>query len=186
MSGPIDLRPVTRNEGRAFVRAHHRHHGWPIGFLWLHGLHDDSGELVGVAVVGRPVARGLDDGLTAEVTRCCTDGEPNACSMLYGASERAARAKGYRRGLTYLLASEWDRFEHLETGERRMDSALARDPMWKRVGGASVRAVGWRELWRVKGRSWDCASRPRTDKHPTGPAAPPPRLQVPLGDDHRG
>lgn len=146
-----DLRPMTRDEGRAFVMKHHRHHGWPTGFLWLHGIHDDEGVVVGVAVVGRPVARPLDDGLTCEVTRCCTDGEPNACSMLYAASERAAKAKGYRRGLTYLLASEWDRFD--ENG--------------KRIGGASVRAAGWRELWRVKGRSWDTPGRPRTDKHPT-------------------
>lgn len=167
MSGCIDLRPVTRDEARAFVRQHHRHHGWPVGFLWLHGLHDEAGELIGIAVVGRPVARGLDEGLTAEVTRCCTNGHPNACSMLYAASERAAKAKGYRRGLTYLLASEWDRFEHIETGEIAVDAALAFDPEWKRVGGASVRAAGWGELWRVKGRSWDCDSRPRSDKHPT-------------------
>lgn len=136
----VDLRPVTRDEARAFVREHHRHHGWPTGFLWLHGLHDDAGELVGVAVVGRPVARGLDDGLTCEITRLCTDGEPNACSMLYAAARRAAMAKGYRRGLTYILSSE---------------------------PGASLRAAGWEPLWTVKGRSWDCPSRPRTDKHPT-------------------
>jgi hypothetical protein len=166
-AGMGELRPVTRDEARAFVREHHRHHGWPVGFLWLHGVHDDDGQLVGIAVVGRPVSRELDDGLTAEVTRCCTDGEPNTCSMLYAASERAAKAKGYRRGLTYLLASEWDRFECRATGEQRTDADLANDPEWKRIGGASVRAAGWRELWRVPGRSWDCPSRPRTDKHPT-------------------
>lgn len=177
MSRAIDLRPVTRDEGRAFVRAHHRHHGWPIGFLWLHGIHDEAGELAGIAVNGRPVARGLDDGLTHEVTRCCTSGHPNACSMLYAASEKAARAKGYRRGLTYLLASEWDRYEHLETHERRerqpheVDNGpwdkLAADPEWRLIGGASVRACKWSLLWRVRGRSWDCETRPRTDKHPT-------------------
>lgn len=173
----IDLRPVTRDEARGFVREHHRHHGWPTGFLWLHGLHDDAGDLIGVAVCGRPVARGLDDGLTVEVTRCCTDTSPNAPSKLYAATEKAGRAKGYRRGLTYLLASEWDRYEHRETGERRERQAdgdddapwdvLAKDPMWKQIGGASVRACQWRLLWRVKGRSWDTPSRPRTDKHPT-------------------
>lgn len=136
----IDLRPVTRDEARAFVRQHHRHHTWPVGFLWLHGLHDAAGELVGVAVIGRPVARPLDDGLTCELTRMCTDGEPNACSMLYGAWRRAGQAKGYRRGLTYKLASE---------------------------DGASMRAAGLQYLWTVKGRSWDTPSRPRTDKHPT-------------------
>ena len=184
----VDLRPVTRDEGRAFVRQHHRHHGWPVGFLWLHGLHDDCGDLVGIAVVGRPVARALDDGLTSEVTRCCTDTTPNAPSKLYAATEKASRSKGYRRGLTYLLVSEWARFEHRDTGEQRIaatdeeDDRLAMDGDWKRVGGASVRACQWRKLWWVKGRSWDTPGRPRTDKHPTddkvavGWGAWPPRI----------
>lgn len=136
----VELRPVTRDEGDAFIKQHHRHHNVPAGALWRHGAQDDDGSLVGVAVVGRPVARALDDGLTMEVTRLATDGEPNACSMLYGAARRAALAKGYRRGITYILASE---------------------------DGASLRAAGWVKLWDVKGRSWDTPSRPRTDKHPT-------------------
>ena len=84
------LRPVQRIEARQFVLDHHRHHGWVSGFLWLHGLAGEGGALVGIAVVGRPVARALQDGLTMEVTRLCTDGEPNGCSMLYGAARRAA------------------------------------------------------------------------------------------------
>lgn len=147
----IELRPITRDEAFAYIAAHHRHHKPPVGDLWRHAVHDDNGMLVGVAIVGRPVARPLDDGLTVEVTRVCTVGAPNADSMLYGAARRAADAKGYRRGLTYILASEWDRFDD---GERR-------------VGGAGARAAGYRFLWRVKGRSWDTPSRPRTDKHPT-------------------
>jgi hypothetical protein len=147
----IELRPITRDESDAFIRAKHRHHGTPVGAIWRHAVHDDDGRVVGVAVVGRPVARPLDDGLTVEVTRLCTDGEPNACSMLYGAARRAADAKGYRRGLTYILASEWDRM----------------DDDGRRIGGRSLLAAGYRFLWRVKGRSWDTPSRPRTDKHPT-------------------
>lgn len=136
----ISLRPIKRDEGDAFIREHHRHHNVPVGALWRHAAHDEAGSIVGVAVVGRPVARALDDGLTVEVTRLCSDGEPNTCSLLYSATRRAAIAKGYRRGITYTLASE---------------------------DGASLRASGWRFLWRVKGRSWDTRSRPRTDKHPT-------------------
>ncbi|MET3352356.1 UNVERIFIED_ORG: hypothetical protein ABID33_000239 [Xanthobacter viscosus] len=136
----IELRPITRDEADSFILDHHRHHKPPVGALWRHAAHDDDGIIVGVAVVGRPVARALDDGLTVEVTRLCSDGSPNVCSMLYGAARRAADAKGYRRGLTYILASE---------------------------NGASLRAAGYRQLWTVRGRSWDCASRPRTDKHPT-------------------
>ena len=102
----IDLRPVKREEARAFIRDHHRHHGVPVGWLWLHGAQDADGVLAGVCVVGRPVAKELDDGLTMEVTRLATLGQRNACSLLYGAARRAAIAKGYRRGLTYILSSE--------------------------------------------------------------------------------
>jgi hypothetical protein len=136
----IELRPVTRDAAFEFIARLHRHHGVPVGHLWSQAVHCDDGELRGVAVSGRPVARALDDGLTVEVTRLCTDGTPNACSMLYAAARRAAQSKGYRRGLTYILASE---------------------------DGSSVRAAGYRLLWTVKGRSWDTPSRPRTDKHPT-------------------
>lgn len=65
-----------------------------------------DGELVGVVIAGRPVSRYLDDGLTLEVTRLCSTGEKNACSILYGAAARAARAMGYRRIITYTLDSE--------------------------------------------------------------------------------
>ena len=62
--------------------------------------------MCGAAMVGRPVSRYLDDGMTLEVNRCCTDGTRNACSMLYGAATRAAKALGYRRIITYTLQSE--------------------------------------------------------------------------------
>jgi len=136
----IELCPITRDAADAYIRAHHRHHGVPVGALWRQAAHNAQGVVVGVAITGRPVARALDDGLTAEVTRLCTDGTPNACSMLYAAARRVAQNKGYRRGITYILASE---------------------------EGASLRASGWSKLWEVRGRSWDCPSRPRRDKHPT-------------------
>lgn len=106
----LELRPITQALAFDFIKVHHRHHGVPVGGLWWQSVQDDDGRLVGVAISGRPVARGLDDGLTVEVTRLCTDGAPNACSMLYAAARRAAEAKGFRRGLTYILASEdWRR-----------------------------------------------------------------------------
>jgi len=57
-------------------------------------------------MVGRPISRYLDDGMTLEVNRCCTDGTPNACSILYGAATRASKALGYKRLFTYTLRSE--------------------------------------------------------------------------------
>lgn len=62
--------------------------------------------MVGVGVAGRPVGRGLDDGVTMEVTRTCTTGAQNANSMIYGALCRASQALGYQRVVTYTLAEE--------------------------------------------------------------------------------
>ena len=135
----LELVPITITAARAFIGEHHRHHPAPVGAKMALAV-ASQGEIVGVATVGRPVARALDDGWTAEVTRVCTiDGHKNAASMLYGAAWRAARALGYKRLVTYILASE---------------------------GGTSLRASGYREVGSVKGRSWDRPSRPRIDKHP--------------------
>lgn len=138
----IELRPIYQKEAFAFVRENHRHHDVPVGSLWQHAVHDIEGILRGVAVVGRPVARNLDDGFTCEVTRLCTDGADNACSMLYSAAWRAAQPKGYRRILTYILSSE---------------------------SGISLEAAGWHKLWETDGGSWSRPSRHRDDEHPLEP-----------------
>ena len=135
----FQLIPVDLADANAFVEQLHRHHGNVVGHKFSLGAMNES-KLVGVAIVGRPVARGRDDGWTLEVTRLCTDGTRNACSFLYGAARRAAFALGYRRLGTYILASE---------------------------NGLSLRAAGWRMVGEVKGRNWSCESRPRFDKHPT-------------------
>lgn len=97
--------PIELRAARAFVGAHHRHNEPPRGWRFGAAL-EDAGEVVGVAIAGRPTGRGLDDGRTIEVTRVCTLGAPNASSRLYGAICRAAAALGYRRAVTYTLASE--------------------------------------------------------------------------------
>ena len=134
---PMKLKPITFRAACAFVSEVHRHHKAPRGHKFSIGLVDENEELIGVAMVGRPVSRVLDDGYTAEVIRMATDGSKNACSMLYGASWRAAKGMGYTRIITYILQSET---------------------------GISLRAAGWRLDGEVKGRSWNCPSRPRTDK----------------------
>lgn len=130
---------VTLAEANAFVRRLHRHHRHVTGHKFSIGALL-GGELVGVVIVGRPVARMRQDGLTLEVTRLCTDGTRNACSFLYGRAAKAAFALGYQRIGTYTLPNE---------------------------GGTSLRAAGWRVLSEVRGRSWSCPSRPRVDYHPT-------------------
>lgn len=134
----MNLKPISFKEATAFIKAQHRHHLPPQGWKWGHGV-EIEGKLVGVATVGRPVARGFDDGYTAEVTRLCTDGSSNACSMLYSAAWRAAKAMGYKRILTYILEEE---------------------------SGSSVKAAGWVYHGRTQGGSWNCKSRPRRDKSP--------------------
>ena len=136
----LTLCPLPLDEAKAFVREHHRHHPPPVGHKFSIGVADEAGNVRGVAIVGRPVARGFDDGVTLEVIRVATDGAKNACSMLYGAAWRAAKAMGYRRLVTYTLDTE---------------------------PGTTLRAAGWRVVHEVKGRSWSCKSRPRVDKHPT-------------------
>lgn len=98
---------MTITEARRFVAEHHRHNGPPVGGLFAGGLEpDDGGELLGVAVAGRPPGRGFDDGRTLEVTRTCTLGDDNANSMLYGAICRAGKALGWWSAITYTLPEE--------------------------------------------------------------------------------
>lgn len=137
----LSITPITLREANAFVSARHRHHGPARGCISCVSVTDGQ-QIRGVAIIGRPVARMLQDGHTAEVTRVCTDGAPNACSMLYGAAWRAVRALGYRRLITYTLPEE---------------------------GGASLRASGWQMVGEAGGGSWHRPSRGRTDKHPIAP-----------------
>lgn len=101
----LELVPVTQKEARRFVTEHHRHNDAPRGDVFRVGLAEGD-ELVAVAMAGRPVAQGLQDGRSLEVTRVCTLGTRNACSMMYGALGRAAKALGYRTLWTYTLMSE--------------------------------------------------------------------------------
>lgn len=135
--------PVSYREAIAFVAAHHRHHRPPRGMKFCLGVAVDE-VLVGVAMVGRPIARFYDDGLTLEVNRTATDGAPNANSMLYGAAWRAAKALGYRRLVTYTQEGE---------------------------SGSSLRAAGWTVLAERPARgTWSVPSRPREDRGTAGVA----------------
>lgn len=136
----LTLVPITIGDASVYVKQKHRHHKPPQGGLFAVACAIECEDVpCGVAIVGRPVARMLDDGWTAEVTRLCTDGSRNACSMLYGAAWRACRALGYRRLITYTLPEE---------------------------GGASLRASGAKLIGEAGGGSWGVPSRPRVDKHP--------------------
>ena len=85
------------------------------------------------------MSRYLDNGLTLEVTRLCTTGEKNACSMLYAAAARAAKAMGYQKIITYTLDTE---------------------------PGASIRAAGWTCAGSAGGKRWTGQRRPAADLYP--------------------
>lgn len=134
----LNIVPMTLPEANEFVREHHRTHKPVPGCKFCIGV--ASGDVVvGVAIVGRPVARMLDDGWVLEVNRTCTDGTMNANSMLYGTCWKVCKALGYRKLITYTLPEE---------------------------GGASLKASNWRCVGERGGGSWSVPSRPRIDTHP--------------------
>ena len=132
----LQVTPINLEQANAFVSLLHRHHKPVPGAKFSLAVSDKEGKVRGVAIVGRPVARMTDDGWTLEVNRVCTDGARNACSMLYGAAWRAAKALGFRRLITYTLPEE---------------------------GGASLRAAGWHLLGLRGDGNWNVPSRPRID-----------------------
>ena len=102
----MHVAPISFREASAYINQHHRHHRATVGCKFCISVVGDDGMVHGVAVCGRPVSRYLDDGYTLEINRVCTDGTRNACSMLYGAATRIAKEMGYRKVITYTLASE--------------------------------------------------------------------------------
>jgi hypothetical protein len=101
----LDLRPCPVRRAEKIVEELHRHLPRIEGGLFATTVYVE-GRLVGVAVASRPRARQSQDGFTVEITRCATDGHPNACSRLYAALCRAAAAIGHRRALTYTRPEE--------------------------------------------------------------------------------
>lgn len=100
----LKVRPISIREANTYVERYHRHHSKKTGCKFAIAVYDE--ELHGVAICSNPVGRNADDGLTLEVSRLCTDGTYNACSILYGACARIAKEMGYRKIQTYILQSE--------------------------------------------------------------------------------
>jgi hypothetical protein len=132
----IEIVPIALEEANLYVERNHRHSVPTQGHKFSVGAAVE-GSVVGVAIVGRPVSRGLDDGWTLEVLRVCTDGTKHVPSKLYATCWRASRAMGYRKLVTYTLRTE---------------------------PGTSLRAAGWKIVGEVTRRSWNTPSRPRVDK----------------------
>lgn len=132
--------PCDLPEANAFVDAVHRHHKPVRGHRWSLAVRDEEG-VRGIATIGRPVGRQIDQRTIVEVLRVATDGRENACSALYGASCRQQRAHGYAWAQTYTLLSE---------------------------PGTSLRAAGWKPVHVTKAENWHRGKRPRdAERHPT-------------------
>lgn len=139
----LTLVPISIREAKRYVQHHHRHNPPPQGALFALGAEAD-GQLVGAVIVGRPSAEGLQNGYTSEITRCCTEGHPNACSFLYGRARRAIVALGYTSVKTYTRQDE---------------------------SGASLRAAGFVQEALIPVRSWAKSNRKRHrfDRHALAP-----------------
>lgn len=134
----LEIVSITLAEANAFVTSHHRHHKAVRGHKFSIGC-TANGQLVGVVIVGRPVSRYLDNGSTLEVNRLCTDGTKNACSFLYSAAARAAKALGYKKIITYILQSE---------------------------SGVSLKAAGWNCEGIAGGKQWTGQRKPPIPLYP--------------------
>ena len=137
----LEATPLELSAANEFVKILHRHYSpvhrdkFRVGCM-------NNGRLVGVAQVGRPVSRMLDDGKTVEVVRLCTDGTKDVCSFLYSKVARIAKEMGYEKIITYILCTE---------------------------SGTSLKASGWVEEATTSGGDWSRPSRPRNTTAPTMP-----------------
>ena len=100
-----EIRWISQKDANHFIAKHHRHHKPVVGSITQIGLWVNA-ELVGVAILGRPVSRHVDFRSVIEVTRLATNGSDNACSQLYGAAARIAKELGFTMIQTYLLENE--------------------------------------------------------------------------------
>lgn len=141
----LQIKPIRLKEAKDFISKHHRHNKPPLS--WRFGASIWNWEtLVGVVMVGRPVARLLDHKSIVEVNRLCIDPSldkelsAHACSMLYSWSAKQAKKRGFKKIITYILETE---------------------------KGTGLKASGWINDGMTKGGSWNRRSRPRLDSAPT-------------------
>jgi len=139
----LRLRGISFAAARSFIARHHSHCGppaaWRFGSSVLNGT-----TLIGVVMVGNPVARLLCGRGTLEVNRLCIRRDVpralawNAASMLYSWSAREVARRGWSHIVTYTRADE---------------------------NGTSPRAAGWTKEATVRGRGWHSARRRRSNRN---------------------
>jgi hypothetical protein len=137
----LKIVPLTLRPANDFVEKWHRHSARTNndGGKFAIGL-EVEGELVGVAIVGRPTARLLQVPGAAEVTRLCTSptAPKGADSKLYARARRIWQLMGGTTLHTYTL---------------------------KRESGASMRGAGMKEpAADVQQQQWSRPSRKRAER----------------------
>jgi hypothetical protein len=137
----LQLGHASAGQVRGFIGRHHAHCGIPTAWRF-HSAVFNGRTLMGVAIVGNPVARALSGRGILEVNRLCIRRDTpaalrwNAASMLYGWCAREAEHRGYRKIITYTRVDE---------------------------PGASLDASGWEKEATICGRGWHSARRPRSN-----------------------
>ena len=107
MAKELSTIPLSLKEANEFVTKYHRHnkkcagHKFSIGAVY-------KNEIVGVVIVGRPVARKLDNRFTLEINRnCVLDTAPKGtCSFLYSRVIKIWQTMGGKKIITYTLETE--------------------------------------------------------------------------------
>lgn len=141
----LQIKQIKQSDAKRFIQEHHRHNKPPVGWRYGAGIWNWE-TLIGVVMVGRPVARKINHHEIVEVNRLCInpyvdkDLSVHACSQLYGWSAREAKKRGFKKIITYTLQSE---------------------------SGVSLKAAGWNNEGLAGGGSWNTVSRPRIDHAPT-------------------
>jgi len=131
------FKAVELREANRFIELFHRHNKPVTRAKFQIGMTCD-GELIGIGIAGRPVARHLDDGKTLEVLRTCIkEGHPNACSKMYARLKRIGLLLGFERVITYTL---------------------------QREAQSSLKAIGAKIAAEVKPQEWNRPNRHRTSQ----------------------
>jgi len=129
----LSLHPWTVKMALPFVARVHRRLKKIQGARWAVCVRDEAGVVVGTALVGTP-ARMLNADTLCVLRVAVEEGHPNACSMLYGACSRAAKAMGAKNLVTYTHGDEH---------------------------GTSLKASGWIDSGMTDGGEHSRPSRPR-------------------------
>jgi hypothetical protein len=102
------FKPIKLKNANKFIDKYHRHNKPVTGHKYsISVVNKKTGETIGVAIIGRPISRYLDDGNTLEILRLCVkDNNKNLCSMIYGRVTKIAFLLGYESIITYTLDHE--------------------------------------------------------------------------------